>query len=67
MEDRDSNWVALLTVASEQEAFFIQGMLEAEGIPCTLESLKYHAEPVNLGKLSEIRVHVLEQDRARAK
>jgi hypothetical protein len=67
MEDRDSSWVALLTVASEQEAFFIQGMLEAEGIPCTLESLKYHAEPVNLGRLSEIRIHVLEQDRARAK
>lgn len=67
MEDRDRNWVALRTVASEEEAFLIQGMLEAEGIPCTLESLKYHAEPVNLGRLSEIRIHVLEQDSARAK
>lgn len=66
MQDRDSTWIALRTVASEEEAYFIQGMLEAEGIPCTLESLKYHAEPVNLGMLSEIRIHVLEQDRARA-
>ena len=66
MEDRESAWVALKTVASEEEAFFIQGMLEAEGIPCTLESLKYHAEPVNLGMLSEIRIHVLEEDRSRA-
>jgi hypothetical protein len=66
MEDRNRNWVALRTVASEEEAILIQGMLEAEGIPCTLESLKYHAEPVNLGRLSEIRIHVLEQHRARA-
>ena len=66
MEDQESRWVALRTVASEEEAFFMQGMLEAEGIPCTLESLKYHAEPVNLGMLSEIRVHVLETDLQRA-
>jgi hypothetical protein len=67
MEDQGSKWVTLCTVASEEEAFFMQGMLEAEGIPCTPESLKYHAEPVNLGRLSEIRVHVLEADLQRAK
>jgi len=66
MEDQESSWVALRTVASEEEAIFMQGMLEAEGIPCTLESLKYHAEPVNLGMLSEIRVHVMETDLQRA-
>jgi len=66
MEDRESKWVTLRTVASEEEAFFMQGMLEAEGIPCTLESLKYHAEPVNLGMLSEVRVHVRERDVQRA-
>ena len=66
MEDRGSKWATLRTVASEEEAIFMQGMLEAEGIPCTLESLKYHAEPVNLGRLSEVRVHVLEQDLQRA-
>ena len=66
MEDRGSKWATLRTVASEEEAIFMQGMLEAEGIPCTLESLKYHAEPVNLGRLSEVRVHVLETDLRRA-
>ena len=66
MEDQESSWVALRTVASEEEAIFMQGMLEAEGIPCTLESLKYHAEPVNLGMLSEIRVHVMKTDLQRA-
>ncbi len=66
MEAQDSRWVALRTVASEEEAFFMQGMLEAAGIPCTLESLKYHAEPVNLGMLSEVRVHVVETDLQRA-
>ena len=66
MEDQGSNWATLRTVASEEEAIFMQGMLEAEGIPCTLESLKYHAEPVNLGRLSEVRVHVLETDLRRA-
>jgi len=66
MDDQDGRWVALRTVASEEEAIFMQGMLEAEGIPCTLESLKYHAEPVNLGMLSEIRVHVMETDLRRA-
>ena len=66
MEDQESSWVALRTVASEEEAFFMQGMLEAEEIPCTLESLKYHAEPVNLGMLSEVRVHVMETDLQRA-
>jgi len=66
MEDQESRWVTLRTVASEEEAFFMQGMLEAAGIPCTLESLKYHAEPVNLGMLSEVRVHVMETDLQRA-
>jgi len=66
MGDQEDRWVTLRTVASEEEAFFMQGMLEAEGIPCTLESLKYHAEPVNLGMLSEVRVHVVETDLQRA-
>jgi len=66
MEDQEDRWVTLRTVASEEEAFFMQGMLQAEGIPCTLESLKYHAEPVNLGMLSEVRVHVMETDLQRA-
>ncbi len=66
MGDQEDRWVTLRTVASEEEAFFMQGMLEAEEIPCTLESLKYHAEPVNLGMLSEVRVHVIETDLQRA-
>ena len=62
-------WVPLVTVSFEPEAYFIHGLLHALGIPCVIESMKYHAEPVNLGLMSEIRLLVpvksLERWRAR--
>ena len=51
-------WVPLLTVSFEPEAYFIHGLLQAQGIPCVIENMKYHAEPVNLGLMSEIRLLV---------
>ncbi|MFQ5743217.1 MAG: putative signal transducing protein [Acidobacteriota bacterium] len=65
-EKKNSNWVPFRTVTSEVEARIIQGRLETEGIPCTIESLKYHMEPVNFGTLSEVRLHVLKDDLPRA-
>lgn len=60
-------WVGLCVLASEVDARLIQGRLETEGIPCAIESLKFYAEPVNVGALSEIRLHVLEPDLERAR
>ena len=51
-------WVPLLTVSFEPEAYLIHGLLQGLGIPCVIESMKYHAEPVNLGLMSEIRLLV---------
>lgn len=63
-EDR---WELLLTMSSEEEAHLLQGRLESEGIPCTLESIKFHVEPVNFGQMSEINLHVLQSDLERAR
>jgi len=54
-------------VASDPEARLIQGRLETEGIPCTVESLKFYAEPVNVGRLAELNLYVLEDDLDRAR
>lgn len=54
-------------MASDPEARLIQGRLETEGIPCTVESLKFYAEPVNVGRLAELNLYVLEDDLDRAR
>ncbi len=53
-------WAPLCTISLETEAQLIQGMLETAGVPCEIESLKFHAEPVNFGGLSRVRIHVPE-------
>lgn len=63
----DDRWEVLATLSSEEEAHLIQGRLESEGIPCALESIKFHVEPVNFGQMSEIRLHVLHSDLPRAR
>lgn len=57
--DDEATWELLTELSSETEAQLLQGALESVGIPCQLESLKFHAEPVNFGPLSRVRVHVL--------
>lgn len=54
-------------MASDVEARLIQGRLETEGIPCSLQSLKFWAEPVNVGRLAELKLYVLEDDLEEAK
>lgn len=53
-----STWVEIASAGTEDEARLLQGFLEAEGIPCQIESLKFTMEPVNLGKMGEIRIYV---------
>jgi hypothetical protein len=58
VEGDTTTWVEIASAGTEDEAKLIQGFLEAEGIPCQVESLKFNMEPVNLGVMSEIRVYV---------
>ncbi len=63
MED----WDIVETVGTEEEASLIAGFLEAEGIPANVESLLFHQEPVNFGRLGEVRVRVRGEDLERAR
>ncbi|MEO8216456.1 MAG: hypothetical protein ABI718_05180 [Acidobacteriota bacterium] len=66
IEGEDGTWVEISSAATEDEARILQGFLETEGIPCRVESLRFHMEPVNFGKLGEIRVYVRVEDQVRA-
>jgi len=52
------DWAQLKEISSEVEAEIVHGALENAGIPCEIENLKFHAEPVNFGPLSLLRIHV---------
>lgn len=61
-----STWVEIAGVGTEEEARILRGFLDAEGIPCQVESLRSDAMPTNLGTLSEIRVYVAAENEAQA-
>jgi len=68
MRGSDSgDWVVLESVADAEEARLIEGFLHSEGIDCEIESLRFNQEPVNLGRLSEIRLRVPETQIAEAR
>jgi len=56
-----SEWKIVRTVGTEEEAALAAGFLEAAGIEARVESLRFHQEPVNFGKLGEVRVLVAEE------
>jgi hypothetical protein len=60
-------WEVVRTVGTEEEASLVAGFLESRGISASIESLRFHQEPVNFGRLGEVRVLVAaaEADRAR--
>jgi hypothetical protein len=53
-----TTWVEIESVGTEEEARLLQGFLEAEGIPCQVESLRIESMPANLGSMGEIRIYV---------
>jgi hypothetical protein len=55
------------TVGTEEEASLIAGYLAAGGIEASVESLLFHQEPVNFGRLGEVRVLVAAADAERAR
>jgi hypothetical protein len=51
-------WEVLEVVGTEEEAELIAGYLRSREIDCVVESMHSHEFPVNVTKLSEVRVEV---------
>jgi hypothetical protein len=63
----NEEWAVLETVGVEAEARLIIGFLQSVDITCQLESLRFTQEPVNFGRLSEIRLLVRRSELQRAR
>jgi hypothetical protein len=62
----NDTWVEIASTGTADEANLIRGFLDAEGIPAQVENVKFNMEPINFGKMGDIRVYVGAQDQARA-
>ena len=62
----NATWVEIASTGTEDEANLIRGFLEAEGIPAQIENVKFSMEPINFGKMGDIRVYVSAEDESRA-
>lgn len=58
----NTTWVEIASTATDDEARLLCGFLENQGIPAQVESLKFNMEPVNFGRMGEIRVYVAAED-----
>lgn len=61
-----ATWVEIASSGTEDEANLIRGFLDAEGIPAQIENVKFSMEPINFGKMGDIRVYVEAADEQRA-
>lgn len=52
------DWDILEIVGTDEEATLIAGFLRANDLPCAVESLLFHQEPVTFGRLGEVRIRV---------
>jgi putative signal transducing protein len=64
--DDGTTWVEIASVGTEDEANLLRGFLEAEGMPAQIENVKFSMEPINFGKMGEIRIYVSSDDETRA-
>lgn len=62
----NDTWVEIASTGTEDEANLIRGFLDAEGIVAQIENVKFSMEPINFGKMGDIRVYVGSQDESRA-
>jgi hypothetical protein len=60
-------WEIVRTLGTEEEASLVVGYLAARGVEATIESLRFHQEPVNFGRLGEVRVLVAEPEAGHAR
>jgi hypothetical protein len=66
VESEAGTWVEIASAGTPDEAQLLQGFLQAEGIDCQIESLKFNMEPINFGTMGEIRIFVPAEDEAAA-
>ncbi|HVT04792.1 MAG TPA: DUF2007 domain-containing protein [Thermoanaerobaculia bacterium] len=66
IEGPTTTWVEIASVGTEDEANLLRGFLEAEGIPCQVESLRFSMEPITFGTMGDIRVYVAADSEATA-
>jgi hypothetical protein len=66
VESENGTWVEIASAGTPDEAQLLQGFLQAEGIDCQIESLKFTMEPINFGTMGEIRVFVRAEDESAA-
>lgn len=64
--DDGTTLVEIASVGTEDEANLLRGFLEAEGIPAQIENVKFTEAPTTFGAMGDIRIYVVEDDRARA-
>jgi hypothetical protein len=58
----EPEWEKIFTTSSEVESHLIKGLLEGEGIPCRLHSLRVPQFPLTVNGLGTIEIHVRPQD-----
>jgi hypothetical protein len=61
------DWQVAATVATETEAHLVAGFLRNEEIEARIEVRSFRQEPVNLGRMADVRVLVREPDLAPAR
>ena len=66
VEGENVTWVEIASTGTQDEAALLQGFLEAEGIPAQIENVKFTMEPINFGKMGDIRVYVVAEDEQKA-
>ena len=58
----EPEWETVFTTSSEVESHLIKGLLEGEGIPCRLYSMRVPQFPLTVNILGAIEVRVRPQD-----
>jgi hypothetical protein len=58
----EPEWEKIFTTFSEVEAHLLKGLLEGEGIPCRLQSLRVPQFPLTVNCLGAIEIHVHPHD-----
>lgn len=64
----DASLVEVYKAAGDKEALIIKGLLESEGIMCSLSSdIPHTVVPLNIDGLGAVRITVLKEDAERAR
>jgi hypothetical protein len=58
----EPDWEHIFTTSSEIEAHLVRGLLEGEGIPCRVQSMRVPQFPLTVNSLGAIEIHVRPQD-----